>query len=194
MRRKLRSMVVYVALVCGLLGLCAYATRDALRDLLGRTASAWLSRQLNGTVEIGALRGSLLASLVMRDVILRDRQGTEVVHLDEVRLGYDLMALLTKRLVVQHVHLVRPRVTLVQDPAGLWNLSRVLSPASPASPPPAPEHTAREGLPIAVVVEDVAIQDGQVALHTAALPGVQHLTGLQAHLQGQVEGRAFRFQ
>ena len=194
MWRKLRSMVVYVALVGGLLGLCAYVARDALRDLLGRTASAWLSRQLNGTVEIGALRGSLLASLVMHDVVLRDRQGTEVAHLDEVRLGYDLTALLTRRLVVQRVHFVRPRVTLVQDPAGLWNLSRVLSPASPARPAPAPEHTTRGVLPSAVVVQDVAIQDGQVALHTAALPGVQHLTGLQAHLQGQVEGHAFRFQ
>jgi autotransporter translocation and assembly factor TamB len=49
-------------------------------------------------------------------------------------------------------------------------------------------------LPIALIVEHVQIQDGHVALHTAALPGVQHLTGLQAHLQGQVDGRAFRFQ
>src|SRR5882672_9616796 len=163
MRRKLRYMVVYAALVCGLLGLCAYVARDPLRDLLGRTASVWLSRQLNGTVEIGALRGSLLASLVMRDVVLRDRQGTEVVHLEEVRLGYDLTTLLTKRLVVQRVHLVRPQATLVQDPAGQWNLSRVLSPASPASPPSAPERAARGGLPIALVVEDVEIQDGQVA-------------------------------
>ncbi|HEY5871307.1 MAG TPA: hypothetical protein VI542_38015, partial [Candidatus Tectomicrobia bacterium] len=194
MWRKLRSMVVYVVLVGGLLGLCAYVARDALRDLLGRTASAWLSRQLNGTVEIGALRGSLLASLVMHDVVLRDRQGTEVAHLDEVRLGYDLTTLLTGRLVVQRVHFVRPRVTLVQDPAGRWNLSRVLSPASPVRPAPAPEHTTWGVLPSAVVVQDVAIQDGQVALHTAALPGVQHLTGLQAHLQGQVEGHAFRFQ
>jgi uncharacterized protein involved in outer membrane biogenesis len=120
-------MVVYVALVGGLLGLCAYVARDPLRDLLGHTASAWLSRQLNGTVEIGALRGSLWASLVMRNVVLRDRQGTEVVHLDEVRLGYDLTTLLTRRLVVHRVHLVRPRVALVQDPAGPWNLSRVLS-------------------------------------------------------------------
>ena len=68
-------MVVYVVLVGGLLGLCAYVARDPVRDLLGRTASAWLSRQLNGTVEIGALRGSLLSSLVLRDVVLRDRPG-----------------------------------------------------------------------------------------------------------------------
>jgi len=191
MRRKLRRMALYVAVVCGLLGLCAYVARDAVRDVLGHTASAWLSRRLNGTLEIGALRGSLWSSLVLRDVVLRDRAGLEVAHLDEVRLGYDLTTLFTKRLVVQYVHFVHPQATLVQDPAGQWNLSRVLS---PAGPPPAPEHTVGGGLPIALIVEHVQIQDGHVALHTAALPGVQHLTGLQAHLQGQVDGHEFRFQ
>ena len=194
MWRKLRRIAVYGALVCGLLGLCAYVARDQVRDVLGRTASAWLSRSLNGTLEIGALRGSLFSSLVLRDVVLRDRAGLEVAHLDEVRLGYDLTTLLTKRLVVQYVHFVHPQATLVQDPEGQWNLSRVLAPASPAGPPPAPEGAAERGLPIALVVEDVQVQNGQVALHTAAVPGVQHLTGLQAHLQGQVDGREFRFQ
>ena len=194
MWRKLRRIAVYVALVCGLLGLCAYVARDPVRDMLGRTASAWLSRRLNGTLEIGALRGSLFSSLVLRDVVLRDRAGMEVVHLDEVRLGYDLTTLLTKRLVVQYVHFVHPRATLVQDPEGQWNLSHVLSPASPTGPPSAPERAAGGGLPLALVVEDVQIHDGHVALHTAALPGVQHLTGLQAHLQGQIDGHEFRFQ
>jgi autotransporter translocation and assembly factor TamB len=156
--------------------------------------SAWLSRKLNGTLEIGALRGSLLSSLVLRDVILHDREGMEVAHLDEVRFGYDLMALFTKRLVVQYVHFVHPRATLIQDPTGQWNLSSVLSPVSPASSPPAPERAVGGGWPITLIVEDVQIQDGQVALQTAALPGVQHLTGLQAHLQGQVGGSEFRFQ
>ena len=194
MRHKLRRVIVYAALACGLLGLCTYLARDQVRDVLGRTVSIWLSRRLNGTLEIGALRGSLLSSLVLRDVVLRDREGLEVVHLDEVRFGYDLTALFTKRLVVQYVHFVHPRATLIQDPTGQWNLSRVLSPVSPASSPPAPERAVGGGWPITLIVEDVQIQDGQVALQTAALPGVQHLTGLQAHLQGQVGGSEFRFQ
>src|SRR5215510_15486637 len=135
MRRKLRRMAVYGALVCGLLGLCAYVARDPVRDVLGRIASAWLSRRLNGTIEIGTLRGSLLSSLVLRDVVLRDHAGMEVVHLDEVRFGYDLTTLLTKRLIVQYVHFVHPQATLVQDHEGQWNLSRVLSLGSPAGPP-----------------------------------------------------------
>src|SRR5437899_1261743 len=194
MRRKLKRMAVCVAIVCGLVGLWAYVARDPVRDVLGRAASAWLSRRLNGTLEIGALRGSLWSSLVLRDVVLRDRAGLEVAHLDEVRLGYDLTTLFTKRLVVQHVHFVHPQATLVQDPEGQWNLSRILSPAAPPGPPPAPERAAGGGLPIALVVEHVQIQDGQITLHTAALPSIQQLTDVQAHLQGQVDGREFHFQ
>ena len=95
MRRELRRMAVYATLVCGLLGLCTYVARDPVRDLLGHMVSAWLSRWLDGTLEIGALRGSLISSLVLRDVVLRDREGGEVVRLDEVRLGYDLTTLFT---------------------------------------------------------------------------------------------------
>src|SRR5712691_3470438 len=142
MGQKLGRIAGYVGLAFGLLGLCAYVTRDPIRNLLGRTASAWLSRGLNGTLEVGSLRGSLFASLVLRDVVLRDRTGAEVARLDEVRLGYDLTTLLTKRLVVQHVHFVHPQATLVQAPGGQWNLSRILSPTSPASPASAPERVA----------------------------------------------------
>src|SRR5690242_17893291 len=99
MRRKLKRLAVYAALVCSVLGLCAYLARDPVRDLLGHMASAWLSRRLGGTLEVGALRGSLVSSLVLHDVVLRDRGGTEVAHLDEVRLGYDLTTLFTRRFV-----------------------------------------------------------------------------------------------
>src|SRR5215470_60348 len=194
MWRKLQRIAVYVALVCGLLGLGAYIARDPVRDVLGRTVSAWLSHRLNGTLEIGALRGSLWSSLVLHDVVLRDHTGMEVVHLDEARFGYDLTMLLSKRLLVQYVYLVHPEATLVQDSAGQWNLSRVLVPTSPASSPSAPAGAADGGFPLALVVQDIQIQNGQIALHTTAVPGVQQLTGLQAHLQGQVDGHAFRFQ
>src|SRR5437879_9088940 len=112
MRCKLGRMASYVGLVLALLGLCTYVARNPVRDVLGHTASAWLSRKLNGTLEIGALRDSLFSSLVLRDVVLRDHAGMEVAHLDEVRLRYDLTTLFTKGLVVQYVHLVHPQATL----------------------------------------------------------------------------------
>ena len=179
MGRKLGCIAIYVALAFGLLGLGVYIARNPVRDLLGRTVSGWVSRGLNGTLQVGTLRGSLFSSLVLRAVVLRDRQGVEVVHLDEVRLMYDLTKLLTKRLVIHRIDIVHPQARLVQESEGTWNLSHVLLP----SPEPAP--ASGGGPPIAIVVEDVQLHDGQIALMTAALPGVQHLEGVQAHLQGR---------
>ena len=194
MRCKLGRMASYVGLALALLGLCTYVARNPVRDLLGHTASAWLSRRLNGTLEIGALRGSLFSSLVLRDVVLRDRRGAEVARLDEVQLKYDLRALRPRRLVVQRVDIVRPQATLVQEPGGAWNIDRVLDPLLPARRSPAAARTTGGKLPVAIVVERIQIHAGQVAVQTPALPGVQSLAGLQAHLQGEVDTHGFRFQ
>ena len=53
MRRKLVCVASYVGLVLTLLGLCTYVARNPVRDLPGRTASAWMSRRLHSTLEIG---------------------------------------------------------------------------------------------------------------------------------------------
>jgi len=112
----------------------------------------------------------------LRDVVLRDQQGAEVARLDEVRLSYDLTALLTQRLVVRRVDLVRPRATLVQGPEGQWNIVRVLAPLSPASRPSTPARPMGDRLPAALVVQRLHIHDGQMAVQTPALPGVPSLT------------------
>jgi hypothetical protein len=83
MGRKLGRIAAYVALAFGLLGLCVYLARNPVRDLLGRTASGWVSRGLNGTLEVGALRVLYSSSLSQR--VLRDRQRKW--HTDEVRLS-----------------------------------------------------------------------------------------------------------
>lgn len=191
---KLGRMAGYVGLVLVLLGLCTYVAQRPVRALLGRTVSTWMSRGLNGTLEIGTLRGSLFSAVVLRDVVLRDQQGVEVVRLDEVRLRYDLTALFTPRLVVKRVDIVRPRATLVQGPGGAWNIGHVLAPLFPAGRSPAPGRAAGGELPLAVVVQRVQIHDGEIAVQTPALPGVQSLTGLQAHLQGQIDTHGFYVQ
>lgn len=185
--RKLGRITGYVGVLLVVLGLGVYLARDPLRDLLGGAVSAWVSRQLNGTLEIRALRGSLLSSLVLHQVVLRDREGTEVVRLDALRLSYDLSGLLAQRLIVHRVDLVRPQVTLVQDPEGTWNLTRVLTPRAPAEAAEAP-------LPVAILVEQAQIHDGHLTLQTAALPGLQSLAGLSAHLRGQIDSHGFHVQ
>src|SRR5207248_2347529 len=57
-----------------------------------------------------------------------------------------------------------------------------------------PDRTTDSTLTLAMVVQRVQIHDGQIAVQSAALPGVQSVAGLQAHLDGQVDTHGFRLQ
>lgn len=161
--------------------------RDALLPPLTRMiAASW-----HGTLEIDSLRGSLLSAPVFHNIVLRDAHNNVVVHIEALRLAYDLAALFRGRLAVQTVEMVRPQVTLVQQPDGRLNLSTIVPPsATPAPEQPAPSG----GLPFALHLDALRIRDGQMTLDLPTLPGVQHLTGLQVHLGAQMAQAGLRVQ
>ena len=100
---------------------------DPLRDLLVNVATKWVSKGLNGSVEVGEMEGSLFGSPILKDVKLLDVQGNTVVQIAEVRLAYDLKTLIQKKLEVSEVVVVKPQLTLVQDADGLLNLGDVIA-------------------------------------------------------------------
>src|SRR6266581_2515427 len=171
-----------------LLGHWSYAAAydpvlDPLRDIVARTVTRFVTKSLQGSVEVGALRGSLLSSAVLQNITLRDKQGTVVGQIAELRLVYDLKTLLKKRLEVQTVEIVQPQVTLVQEPDGSFNITNLLSPDQPT--------TSEGGLPFALVIDNLHIRDGQLALRLPSLPGVQSLEGIQARLSAQMDQEAY---
>jgi len=174
-----------------LLGHWSYAAAydpvlDPLRDIVARTVTRFVTKSLQGSVEVGALRGSLLSSPVLQNITLRDKQGTVVGQVAELRLVYDLKTLLKKRLEVQIVEIVRPQVTLVQEPDGSFNITNLLSPDQPT--------TSEGGLPFALVIDNLHIRDGQLALRLPTLPGVQSLEDIQARLSAQIDQEGLRAQ
>lgn len=182
--RLWRKILLYVGLACLVLGLLAYIARDPLRDALAHTVSVRLSQMLQGSLEIGSLRGSLWNSLILHDIVLRDAQ--EVIgRVDTLRLRYSPHTLLKGRLHVA-VDIVRPQMSLRQQPDGTWNINRVLPVATPAEPPP-PEPQTGGGLPFALILDHVNLHDGQVRLDTPSLAGVQRLDNLQLRLAGRMD-------
>src|SRR5438105_2912900 len=151
---------------------------DPLRDRLARIASRFVTRSFKGTLEVGGLRGSLLGSPVLQNITLRDKHGTVVGRIAELRLVYDLTALLHKRLQIQTIEVVQLQLTLAQEPDGSLNILDLLSSAQPAAP-------AATESSFALEVESFVIRDGELTLQLPALPGVQKLERLQAHLSAQ---------
>src|SRR5215831_10139750 len=194
MRRKLK-IAAYLALMLlgGLLLLTYYTVVNPLyvplRDALVRTVTRTLSQSLHGSVEIGALRGSLFSAPVLHNVVLRDAHGTVVGQIAAIRLAYDLKALLRRRLEVYAVEIVQPQLTVVQEPDGSLNLTK-LFPASSTAPSEKP--AAGGGLPFALRVDTLRIRDGQVTLDLPSLPGVRQVDGLQMQMSAQMDPQGFR--
>ncbi|HSX80550.1 MAG TPA: AsmA-like C-terminal region-containing protein, partial [Candidatus Saccharimonadia bacterium] len=158
---------------------------DPLRDRLARTVSRFVSRSFKGALEVGGLRGSLLGSPVLQNITLRDQHGTVVGRIAELRLVYDLKALLHKRLQIQTIEVVQLQLTLAQEPDGSLNILDLLSSVQPATP------TATESS-LALEVENLYIRDGELTLQLPALPGVQKLERLQVHLSAQQDKEKLR--
>ncbi len=108
MRRKLFKISLYAAIVFVLLALLAYLARDPLRDTLVRAVSSRLSASFGGSLQIGKLRGTLLTSLVLQDIVLRDQKGV-VAQVETVRLTYSLFALLKRQVTVFRADIVQWR-------------------------------------------------------------------------------------
>jgi translocation and assembly module TamB len=160
---------------------------DPLRDRLARTVSRFVTRSFKGELEVGGLRGSLLGSPVLQNITLRDKHGNVIGRIAELRLVYDLKALLHQRLQIQSAEVVQLQLTLAQEPDGSLNILDLLSSAQPAQP-------AATESSFALNIESLHIRDGELTLQLPALPGAQRLERLQAHLSIQQDKEKLRLQ
>jgi autotransporter translocation and assembly factor TamB len=194
MLRRLGKWIAYLAIslvvIVIVLGLAAYLGRDPLRAKMVQMLNARLATMLNGTLEIGTLRGSLFNSLILRDVVLSDAQDTVIGRIDEIRVTYTPLTLLRRALTVS-VDLVRPHFTVRQEADGTLNVARIL-PTSAEPPAPSGPFSPTLGLPFAVYLDHLQLHDGQVILGLPSLPGVERVENLQVRVQGQVDQQGMR--
>jgi AsmA-like C-terminal region len=186
MVRKLLIIVGSAVLLLALLtyGFLAGLFLQSARDSAVQAAVRSVSDSLQGTLEVGALRGSFLSALVLQNVVLKDAHGTVIGQIDEIRVSYDLLGLMRRRLTVRAIEIIGPRLTIIEEPDGVLNISRAVSPVQPRAPAEAKEPF---GLPVGIIVERLQLRDGEVALGLSTLPGVRQVQGLQMRLQAQLD-------
>ncbi|HEY7506686.1 MAG TPA: hypothetical protein VH621_03710, partial [Nitrososphaera sp.] len=189
--RRARS-VQYALVLLMLMGSWSHAIAfdpvlDPLRDRLARTVSRLVTRSFKGVLEVGGLRGSLWGSPVLRNITLRDEHGTVIGRIAELRLVYDPIALLHKRLHIQTAEVIQLQLTLSQEPDGSLNILHLLSSAQPAQP-------SATGSSFALDIESLHIRDSELTLQLPALPGAQKVERLQARLSAQQEQEKLRLQ
>src|SRR5467141_2134026 len=113
-------------LACFLGALNALVGTHAGRTLLARVASSVVEGAVNGSIEVGEVRGSLLTGVVLTDVRLLDPDSTLVAWLPRAELGYNPIDFAAGRVVFMEVRLERPIINIVQHANGKTNFDELL--------------------------------------------------------------------
>ena len=157
-----------------------------VRAWLVQAATQSLSKGINGTLQVGALQGSLLRAPRVTDVVVRDPSGAVVIRVDAVRLHYGPLSLLRGRLVIHEIEVIRPHLTLTQGRDGTLNLARLARSASqPDGPRPDPSGSLL--LPVGLELRRFRVQDGRSQLALDFLKGVTAVSDVQMTLAGRAD-------
>src|SRR5207244_2255902 len=119
-RRSLGAALwTLVGLLAVFLGaLSSLVGTEAGRQLLARVTESGLRQVFTGTVEIGAVRGSLFTGLSLGDVRLFDADTTLVAWLPRVEVNYNPFDFAAGRVVLFELDLKHPVISIVQRPVG----------------------------------------------------------------------------
>ena len=114
---------VVLATLGGTLGSLLWTTPG--RVVAARVATSWLTNNVAGQIEIGAISGNIVNHIVLRDVTVRDSLGGVLLRTPMLEARYRLLELAAGRIVLNQLFLDRPVVRLVRLRRGRWNYEEV---------------------------------------------------------------------
>jgi len=159
LRRVLVGILLFVAVVVGILILAGYALVRVpfVQQRLKSLAATALEKQYGATLELGEISGNLLNGLTVKNVRLGGPTGT-VLSAGRISISYRLSPLLKRVVMVSELSLEDLRLNLVRRPDGQWDVVTLFRPREPAAAAPRPAG------PFAVLVEKLSISRGSVHL------------------------------
>ncbi len=140
----------------------AYVTPERVKAVVLPLAEKSLHRR----IDLGEIRVGLFSGIELHGLTIGDPGASEpFVAADRVHLRFQWLPLLSKRVVVDEVSLERPRIRVIRQPDGTFNVSDLLSPPE-AVPAAAPEQdaTAAGKASLDLLVSAARIRDGSLTL------------------------------
>src|SRR2546427_9143409 len=115
-------------LACFLGALNALGGTHAGRVLLAGVASTVVEGAVDGSIDVGEVRGSLLTGVVLTDVRLLDPDSTLVAWLPRAELAYNPIDFAAGRVVFMEVRLDPPIINILQHANGKTKFHELLRP------------------------------------------------------------------
>jgi translocation and assembly module TamB len=141
------------------------SSSDWGRERVRRFVLGQMQRFVHGQVTIGRVRGNLLTGATLDAFAIRDSLGQPFVAAEQVSARYSILQLLTWKIDLRNVHVVRPVVVVDRPPEGKWNYQLIFPPSDTTKS----KQARGRGFPW-IVFHDVTVLDGHLVLRTPWKP------------------------
>jgi hypothetical protein len=165
--RILQITAVFIAAVMAIafVSVLVLSRTDWGRERVRRFVLAQLQDIVHGQVTIGRVSGNLLTGATIDAIAIRDSLGQPFVAAERVSARYSIMDLLTRRIDLRSVRIVKPLIVVDRPPGGKWNYQRIFPPSDTTKS----QRVRRQGFPW-IVLHDVTLLDGHLIMRTPWKP------------------------
>ncbi len=180
---------VLAALVLIVAGAFLVLTRtDAGRNRVRAFALKTLRESVNGHVEIGRIEGNVLGRFSINDISITDSAGHPFLAAERVTATLDSRGLLSRRITLSDVELVKPVVRLTKVPESSWNYAEIFRTTDTTTA------DSSAGFGDWVVLNDVTLRQGELVVERPWSPdadyeGTQRDSVIREALAGETRAR-----
>ena len=176
----LRRAIVGVAVLVVVTISCVLIVSQTRRahELVRARVVDLLTQTYQGDVGIGAIRGSFLGDLEIRDIVV-SQKGEPILTVPLARVRYALFPLVARRIRLTEIEVVHPRVHLARTADGAWNVASALEVKNPRPP-----GTAKSG-GYSVSIHRLEISDADIGIQLPS--GECRLTNTNLEATANVE-------
>ncbi|MDH4231528.1 MAG: AsmA family protein [Nitrospirota bacterium] len=163
MGKPLKITIIAIAIVLLIFVGVSVFVKSYLTDERMRTLVSGLAEEsLNRKVSFGAIKISLFKGIVVRDfaVMEKDSEASFIKTKDFI-LRYQLLPLLSKRLVIDELSIVDPEIHIKKNPDGSFNFSDIAK--SREIPEKEETEEGPAALPVSLSVKTIAVRNARVA-------------------------------
>jgi len=182
-------VAVLVVITVGLIGMVKiYVTPERVKEYL----IPYSEQKLNRKIDIGEVNIGLFKGIDVKDFVIKEKDGkSDFATCRDFVLKFQILPLLSKKIVIDELNLVSPEVKITRDDKGVFNFEDIgkKQEAEPA------EKTAVEskGLPVSLLVNNVAIKDARFSFQDGQkeLPGVKGSLSLETGVKSSDGSKLF---
>ena len=102
---------------------------STFREYLRKTVIVQANKNLNGTLYIGKIDGTIFSSLILRNTVLNMGKDT-LLNAGKIELRTSPLQLLLKKIKIRKLEIAQADIALIADSTGRLNLSKLTRPSS----------------------------------------------------------------